>query len=345
MSALPPIAPRAAITARELALAYGRAKSRQDIAAALACCTDDFVLEPVPFGIRAAGRAEVEHDLGIFFHQFPDYRFSVTSSAESSDAVVLWGHVTMTWSGRLPPGTWAPLDRVVRLRRRHIELPAVAVLDVRDGLLARERFFFDLPSMCRQMRLPQWLVRALLRRTEERRHRVVHGVHAIRIEHTRIVDAPIDVVYARAFGDVSALVRANPRWPLPRARRIELVDATGTSLVAGSALRPGAIRRIHLSTGHVTDELFEGVDAPHRIRYRVVTGWGQPFDAIVADTRGEHELEAQLDGRTRVTWRGWIVPRDVVVRPLARLLARTILAPMFRRYLAGLDRIVLEGAR
>jgi hypothetical protein len=57
----------------EVALAYDRAKSRQDIAAALACCTDDFILETIPFQMRAAGRAEVGVDLRLFFEQFPDY--------------------------------------------------------------------------------------------------------------------------------------------------------------------------------------------------------------------------------------------------------------------------------
>jgi hypothetical protein len=328
MTAIPNLVARD--SAVDVALAYGRAKSRQDITAALACCTDDFVLETIAFGMRAAGRAEVEHDLGVFFHQFPDYRFTTTSHAESPGVVVLSGHITMTWSGRLPPGTL--LGRILRMRRRRVELPAVAVLDVRDGLLARERFYFDMGELCRQLRLPLRVVRGLLRATEERRYGAVGGRRAIRIEHARIVDAPIEQVYARGFADVTALVHANPRWPVPRARRIELVDAP--------SMREGAIRRVHLSTGHVTDERIELASAPRHIRYRIINGWGKPWDAIIAATYGEHELEPQLDGSTRVVWRGWIVPRGVLARPLARLLVAAIFAPMFRRYLRALDAIV-----
>jgi hypothetical protein len=327
MTAIPNLVSRA--SAVDVALAYGRAKSCQDIAAALACCTDDFVLEAIPFGTRAAGRTEVEYDLTVFFQQFPDYRFTTTSHAESADAVVLWGHVTMTWSGRLPPNTF--LNKIIRLPRRRIELPAVSVFDIRDGLLARERFHFDMRELCRQLRLPQRVVRGLVRGIEERRYAAVAGERTIRIEHSRIIAAPIEEVYARGFADVGALMHANPRWPLPRARKIELVDAP--------VMREGAIRRVHLSTGHVTDERIEHASS-RRIRYRIVTGWGRPWDSIIAGTYGEHELEPQLDGSTRVVWRGFIVPRGALSRPLARLVATTILAPMFRRYLRALDGIV-----
>ena len=43
----------------ELVSRYAAAKSRRDIESALAVCSDDFVLDTVPFGTRAVGTAMV----------------------------------------------------------------------------------------------------------------------------------------------------------------------------------------------------------------------------------------------------------------------------------------------
>src|SRR5678815_791055 len=182
------------------------------------------------------------------------------------------------------------------------------------------------------MGMPAMLVSSLLRRAEQHRHEVVDGAAVIRTSYSVVVDAPIEVAFARAFGNVEQLMLANPSWPLPRARRIELVGAP--------ELRAGAIRRLHLSTGHVTDEHIEECVAPHRVRYRITPGWGMPFDALVAESYGEHELEATLDGRTLVTWRGYLVPRYRIARPLVGLLASRILLPMQRRYLRAIEKLL-----
>lgn len=319
-----------------VALRYGRAKSRQDIAAALACCTEDFVLETIPFRTRASGRAEVEQDLRLFFEQFPDYEFIATGAAESASSVTLWGRAAMTWSGRVPRGLARPWERLLRMPRRRIEVQAVAVLDLRNGLICRERFFYDMRDFCRQLGLPAWLVGSLLRRAERRRHELVGGAPILRCEHSVLIDAPIDVVFARAFGDVQQLLLASPRWPLPRARKIELVGAP--------VLREGAIRRVHLSSRHIVDERIDECSAPHRIRYHVMTGWGLPIDTVLAASSGEHALEAQLDGRTLVTWRTWLTPRGAAAAPFVGLLLSTVLAPMQRRFLRAIAR-GLAGAR
>src|SRR5690348_9730571 len=89
-------------SATEVARAYGAAKSRQDVGAALACCTEDFVIETLPFRTVAVGSAEVAWDLRVFFELFPDYEFVCASTAEGDGTVVLSGYARMTWSGRLP---------------------------------------------------------------------------------------------------------------------------------------------------------------------------------------------------------------------------------------------------
>jgi uncharacterized protein YndB with AHSA1/START domain len=236
----------------------------------------------------------------------------------------------MTWSGRIPTELARPWERLVRLPRRRIEVPAVAVLDMRGGLLARERFYFDMRDFCRQLGLPAWLVGSLLRRAERHRYAMVDGAAAIRVEHTVTIDAPIERVYAHAFADVDHLRGASPSWPLPRAHKIELVGAVQP--------RAGAVRRVHLTTGHVTDEIIEACEAPRLLRYRVVNGFGRPFDTFVRAAAGEHQLEPTTDGRTIVTWRGRVTPRNAVAYPVAALLARTVLAPMFRRYLTAIAR-------
>jgi hypothetical protein len=317
-----------------VALRYGRAKSRQDIALALACCTGDFVLETPPFGTRACGRAQVEEDLRVFFEQFPDYEFTTAGVAENGDSVVLWGRVGMTWSGRIPSDVAKWWERPLRLPRRRIEVPAVAVFEVSGGLLAREQFFFDMSEVTRQMGVPTAVVRSLLRRIEWGRHEVVEGAAVVRTEHSVVVDAPIDAAFARAFGDVERLMLANPPWPMLRAKRIELVGA--------DVLSEGAIRRVHLSNGHVTDELIEECAAPRRVRYRVMNGWGMPIDAVIASTYGEHELEPMVDGRTLVTWRGFLVPRRPAAAPIVDLLAAAILGPVQRRYLRAIEKLFRE---
>lgn len=297
----------------EAALAYGREKSRQDIDAALAWCTDDFVLETVAFDRTARGAAAAATDLAIFFELLPDYAFHPEGHARGDGFVVLWGRATATWTGRLPRA--ARLPRWMRMPPRAIDLPAVAVFDVRDGRLGRERFHFDLGTMSAQMRLPVWLVRRVLRRLD--------GPQVIRVEDDHVVPAPVGQVFERYYADPDQLRRGNPRFPWPHATRVELV---------GDRMQEGALRRVHLWYGHVTDERIDECDAPYRLRYRILNGWGPPLDLFVAATGGVHELEPLPGGRTRVRWRGEVVPTSAWAAPVVGLLARILVAPMQRRF-------------
>lgn len=133
---------------------YAAAKSRQDAAAALACCTDDFVLETIPFGTRSHGKAETAAHLAVFFAAFPDYRAVVEGQAAGPGAVAAWGTVSATLRGAF--GTLPPTGR-------SFALPFTCVFPLRDGLLAGERFFFDLAAMCDQLGVSIDAVRAELR--------------------------------------------------------------------------------------------------------------------------------------------------------------------------------------
>jgi steroid delta-isomerase-like uncharacterized protein len=125
--------------------AYAEAKSRQDVAGALADCAPDFAIETIPFGTASAGREESAAQLRLFFSVFPDYRAETEGVAAQGESVAWWGRISLTFEGELfgrPP------------TGRTASLPAFSVFDFRDGRLARERFFFDLAMLCEQIGLP-----------------------------------------------------------------------------------------------------------------------------------------------------------------------------------------------
>ncbi len=135
---------------------YAAAKSRQDTQAALALCTDDVVLDTVPFGLRGIGRADVASQLDLFFATFPDYRVAIAGQAVAEDgaAVTCWGTWRATMRG--PLGTFAATERACGL-------PFVCVFELAGARLAAERFFFDLGTLCAQLGLPLGAVVAELR--------------------------------------------------------------------------------------------------------------------------------------------------------------------------------------
>jgi uncharacterized protein (TIGR00369 family) len=141
--AAPPEAPEAARLAR--VRAYAEAKSRRDVAGALAECHRDFALETIPFGTASRDREESAAHLRLFFSVFPDYRVETEGLAASGESVAWWGRIALTFAGELlgrPP------------TNRRAALPAFSVFDFRDGWIARERFFFDLAALCEQIGLP-----------------------------------------------------------------------------------------------------------------------------------------------------------------------------------------------
>jgi hypothetical protein len=130
---------------RTLARTYGAAKSRQDVGAALAVCSEDFVLETPCMGLASRDRKEAEQQLALFFHVFPDYRVSLDGMAAGEGVVACWGRARLTWRG--PFLGLAPTGRSA-------ELPFVSVFPGSNGVLRGERFFFDLASLCEQIGLP-----------------------------------------------------------------------------------------------------------------------------------------------------------------------------------------------
>ena len=128
----------------EVVAAYAEAKSRADVEAALRHCTDDLVIETVPFQISIAGRDANRATLEAFFGVFPDYDVDLEGTTGAGELLAGWGTLRATMAGSI--------GRLEATGRR-FELPFACVWRVSDGLLAHERFFFDLHQMCDQLGL------------------------------------------------------------------------------------------------------------------------------------------------------------------------------------------------
>lgn len=147
---------------RALVDGYARAKSRADVDGALAFCHDDFVLETVSFGVASHGKAETALHLHTFFHSFPDYDVTLEELTFGDASVGCWGSARMTMRGDV-------LD--VRATGRTVELPVFCAFRFQDGLLASERFFFDLVTLTEGIGVPLATMQRALRavRQEEPR--------------------------------------------------------------------------------------------------------------------------------------------------------------------------------
>ena len=124
--------------------AYAEAKSATDVDGALRWCHPEWVLETVPYGLTATGHRDTSVQLEAFFDTFPDYRVTTDGMIASGDTVSSWGRVSATMSG--------PLLDIAATGRRY-DVPYSCVFTIRDGLIARERFWFDLHDQCMQLGL------------------------------------------------------------------------------------------------------------------------------------------------------------------------------------------------
>jgi predicted ester cyclase len=125
----------------DLALALAVAKSQQDLEGAMRLLHPDIYLETPAFGTAARGLAENQRALARFFHSFPDYEVVLQGHVSDGDTLICWGTARMTMTGArfgvAPNG-------------RRAELPVFIQFAFEDDLIAGERFFFDLSSLCAQ---------------------------------------------------------------------------------------------------------------------------------------------------------------------------------------------------
>ena len=124
-----------------LAQALATAKSRQDLPAAMKLFHPDMLLETPAFGTSARGLAANEAVLTRFFASFPDYEVTLDGYAGNGETLICWGIARMTMTG----------DRFgARPNGRRASLPVVIQFAFKDGLIASERFIFDLSELCAQ---------------------------------------------------------------------------------------------------------------------------------------------------------------------------------------------------
>ncbi|MER6120371.1 ester cyclase [Streptomyces sp. NPDC001743] len=125
----------------ELAHALAAAKSRQDVPAALRLFHPDMVLESPALGTTYRGLAENAKALRRFFAWFPDYDVALDGHADNPDTLVCWGTARLTMTGNrfgvVPNG-------------RRAEVPVFIQFTFEEDLIAGERFFFDLATLCAQ---------------------------------------------------------------------------------------------------------------------------------------------------------------------------------------------------
>jgi steroid delta-isomerase-like uncharacterized protein len=143
-----------AVRPDEVVAAYAEAKSRADVESALRHCADDLVVDTVPFQIEVAGKDANRAAFEAFFGVFPDYDVELAGTTGAGELLAGWGTLRATMAGSI--------GRLEATGRR-FELPFACVWHVRDGLLAHERFFFDLHQMCEQLGLDAASVLAEIR--------------------------------------------------------------------------------------------------------------------------------------------------------------------------------------
>lgn len=125
----------------ELVELLAKAKSRQDLPAAMKVQHPNMVLESPAFGSTARGTKENERVLARFFKTFPDYNVTLGGYATNSDSFICWGTVRMTLTG----------DRFgVTANGKQTELPVFMRFTFGDDLIASEYFLIDLATLCAQ---------------------------------------------------------------------------------------------------------------------------------------------------------------------------------------------------
>jgi steroid delta-isomerase-like uncharacterized protein len=133
---------------------HREAERVRDYDGILATFVDGCVLETVPLGRRVEGKDAVRAAYVGFFTAFPDLAPDDEGRAVGEDAVVVWGTLRGTsegaWFGVPPSG-------------RSFAVPFANVAPFRDGLMAGERIYFDLATLCEQANLPLEQVRAAAR--------------------------------------------------------------------------------------------------------------------------------------------------------------------------------------
>ncbi len=125
-----------------------KAKSQQDIPAALAIYHTNAEMIAPSFNSSAKGTAEIERQLRVFFGLFPDYEVSLDQHAINGNILLGTGQVSLTLN--IPEKTCP-----------RITLPVFIEFHLEQSRVAKEVFSLDTGMICRQSGVsPQELIQA-----------------------------------------------------------------------------------------------------------------------------------------------------------------------------------------
>ena len=126
--------------------AHREAEAARDIDAILETFIPDCFLETIPLELRSNGTEAVRAAYEAqFFSAFPDLAPEDEGMAVGDDVIAVWGTLRGTsrgdWLG-VPPGGGS------------FEVPFANVVPFEQGLMAGERIYFDLATLCEQAGIP-----------------------------------------------------------------------------------------------------------------------------------------------------------------------------------------------
>jgi predicted ester cyclase len=132
--------------------AHREAEAARDIDAILETFIPNCFLETIPLGLRSEGNEAVREAYERqFFTSFPDLAPDDEGMAVGDDVIAVWGTLRGTsrgdWLG-VPPGGGS------------FAVPFANVVPFEQGLMAGERIYFDLATLCEQARIPLEEIRA-----------------------------------------------------------------------------------------------------------------------------------------------------------------------------------------
>jgi steroid delta-isomerase-like uncharacterized protein len=121
---------------------YVEAKNARDVERILDLCTADCYYENVAVNGRFQGREQLRTFYEALFTSLPDYWGEFEGIAYGPGTAVTWGHFGGTLTDRL---FGVPVSA-----GRQLRVPVTFVCSFRDGLLAGDRGFYDMATVCRQ---------------------------------------------------------------------------------------------------------------------------------------------------------------------------------------------------
>lgn len=129
---------------KRLYLEHREVEEARDLDAVVATFDEDCFLENVALSTRAAGREEVRKAYQALFATFPNLSPTSAGEAYGDDVFVTWGVVHGTMQG-----AWLGIEPT----HKSFTCAFVNIVPFRNGKMQGEQIYFDLPAMCRGVRV------------------------------------------------------------------------------------------------------------------------------------------------------------------------------------------------